>query len=625
MTPPTAQDTSAGELPLQQLDRVVIRFAGDSGDGMQVTGNQFTRTSALFGNDLATLPDFPAEIRAPVGTRPGVSGFQLQFSSSDIHTPGDQPDVLVAMNPAALMVNIGTLKTGGIVIVNNDAFKSTDLKKAKCETNPLEDGSLDGFRVIEVGINSRVSEALADSPLSNKDKQRCKNFYTLGLMYWVYSRPLEPTLEWLEEKFKGKDDLIAANQTALRAGYNAGDIRELFQGQYEVPKATLQPGTYRNVMGNQALAIGLVAGARLAGLKPVYCSYPITPASSVLEFLAGYKNHGVVTIQSEDEIAAICSAIGASFAGTLGMTGTSGPGMALKGEAMGLAISTELPLVIVDVQRAGPSTGMPTKVEQSDLLSSIFGRNGDAPMPVVAISKPSDVFELSIEACRIAVQYMTPVILLSDNFIANGAEPWALPDLESLEPFPVQFTTEKTEDFQSFGRDEKLARPWVKPGTEGMEFRIGGLEKAPSSNISYDPDNHQAMTDIRHQKVRNVADSIPTPEVHGADSGDLLVLGWGSTVGILRQAVENARANGQSVSRIHLTHVWPLPHGLDEIFARFKAILIPEMNVAQMTYLLRGELPDHNYIPFNKVTGQPFLVTEVEAEIKRVLDEHAGA
>ncbi|MDG1051345.1 MAG: 2-oxoacid:acceptor oxidoreductase family protein, partial [Planctomycetota bacterium] len=411
MTPPTAQDTSAGELPLQQLDRVVLRFAGDSGDGMQVTGNQFTRTSALFGNDLATLPDFPAEIRAPVGTRPGVSGFQLQFSSSDIHTPGDQPDVLVAMNPAALMVNIDTLKKGGIVIVNTDAFKATDLKKAKCDTNPLEDGTLDGFRVIEVGINSRVSEALADSPLSNKDKQRCKNFYTLGLMYWVYSRPLEPTLEWLEEKFKGKDDLIAANQTALKAGYNAGDIRELFQGQYEVPKATLQPGTYRNVMGNQALAIGLVAGAKLAGIKPVYCSYPITPASSVLEFLAGYKNHGVVTIQSEDEIAAICSAIGASFAGSLGMTGTSGPGMALKGEAMGLAISTELPLVIVDVQRAGPSTGMPTKVEQSDLLSSIFGRNGDAPMPVIAISKPSDAFELSIDACRIAVQYMTPVLL----------------------------------------------------------------------------------------------------------------------------------------------------------------------------------------------------------------------
>ncbi len=625
MTPPTAQDTSAGELPLQQLDRVVIRFAGDSGDGMQVTGNQFTRTSALFGNDLATLPDFPAEIRAPVGTRPGVSGFQLQFSSSDIHTPGDQPDVLVAMNPAALMVNINTLKQGGIVIVNTDAFKATDLKKAKCDTNPLEDGTLEGFRVIEVGINSRVSEALADSPLSNKDKQRCKNFYTLGLMYWVYSRPLEPTLEWLEEKFKGKDDLIVANQTALRAGYNAGDIRELFQGQYEVPKATLQPGTYRNVMGNQALAIGLVAGAKLAGLKPVYCSYPITPASSVLEFLAGYKDHGVVTIQSEDEIAAICSAIGASFSGTLGMTGTSGPGMALKGEAMGLAISTELPLVIVDVQRAGPSTGMPTKVEQSDLLSSIFGRNGDAPMPVVAISKPSDAFELSIEACRIAVQYMTPVILLSDNFIANGAEPWALPDLDTLEPFPVKFTEERTEGFQSFGRDEKLARPWVKPGTPGMEFRIGGLEKAPSSNISYDPDNHQAMTDIRHQKVRNVADSIPTPVVHGADSGDLLVLGWGSTVGILRQAVENARANGQSVSRIHLTHVWPLPHGLDEIFSRFKSVLIPEMNVAQMTYLLRGELPDHEYIPFNKVTGQPFLVTEVEAEIKRVLDEHAGA
>lgn len=621
MTSTSAQDPQAGELPLQQLDRVVIRFAGDSGDGMQVTGNQFTRTSAIFGNDLATLPDFPAEIRAPAGTRPGVSGFQLQFSSSDIHTPGDAPDVLVAMNPAALMVNIGSLKKGGVCVVNTDAFREIDLKKAKCETNPLTDGTLEGFRVIEVDINTRVAEALAESPLSNKDKQRCKNFYTLGLMYWVYSRPLEATLEWLEDKFKGKPDLIEANQKALRAGYNAGDIRELFQGQYEVPKATLESGTYRNIMGNQALAIGLVAGAKLAGLKPVYCSYPITPASSVLEFLAGYKNHGVVTIQAEDEIAAICAAIGASFSGTLGMTGTSGPGMALKGEAMGLAISTELPLVIVDVQRAGPSTGMPTKVEQSDLLSSIYGRNGDAPMPVIAISKPSDAFDMAIEACRIAVQYMTPVILLSDNFVANGAEPWKLPDLDALEPFHVEFTETKDENFESFGRDEKLARPWVKPGTPGMEFRIGGLEKAPSSNISYDPDNHQAMTDMRHQKVRNVADTIPTPEIEGADAGEVLVVGWGSTVGILKQAVDNVRAKGAAVSRLHLTHVWPLPHGLDEIFSRFDRILVPEMNVEQMTVLLRGELPDHEYVPYNKVTGQPFLVSEVVERIEKELAE----
>lgn len=624
MTSTSPENASSGsELPLQQLDRVVIRFAGDSGDGMQVTGNQFTRTSAIFGNDLATLPDFPAEIRAPAGTRPGVSGFQLQFSSEDIHTPGDAPDVLVAMNPAALMVNLNTLKKGGVVVVNTDAFKEIDLKKAKCDTNPLEDGSLEGFRVIEVGINTRVAEALADSPLSNKDKQRCKNFYTLGLMYWVYSRPLEPTLEWIAEKFDGKPDLVEANQTALKAGFNAGDIRELFQGQYEVPKARLAPGTYRNIMGNQALAIGLVAGARLAGLKPVYCSYPITPASSVLESLAAYKNHGVVTIQAEDEIAACCAAIGASFAGTLGMTGTSGPGMALKGEAMGLAISTELPLVIVDVQRAGPSTGMPTKVEQSDLLSSIYGRNGDAPMPVIAISKPSDAFEMAIEACRIAVQFMTPVILLSDNFIANGAEPWRLPDLDALKPFEVEFRTEGGEDFQPFQRNDRLARPWVKPGTPGMMTRIGGLEKAPTSNISYDPDNHQAMTDLRHAKVRKVADSIPTPELDGPDAGKVLVVGWGSTVGILRQAVDNVRKKGGAVSRLHLTHVWPLPHGLDEIFSKFDRILVPEMNVEQMTVLLRGELPDHTYVPYNKVTGQPFLIAEVVDRIEEELAKDA--
>ena len=616
----TTTEAPGADLPLQQLDRVVIRFAGDSGDGMQITGNQFTHTSALFGNDLATLPDFPAEIRAPAGTRPGVSGFQLQFSSKDIHTPGDAPDVLVAMNPAALVVNIKALKTGGTVIVNTGNFKAGDLKKAKLEESPLEDGTLEGYRVIEVDINARVLEALADSPLSTKEKSRCKNFYTLGLMYWLYSRPMEPTIAWLEQKFAKKPDIVDANVRALKAGYNAGDIRELFQGQYEVPKTSELPaGTYRNVMGNDALAMGLVAGAQLAGLQPVLGSYPITPASTILEALAGYKNHGMITVQAEDEIAAICAAIGASFAGSLGMTSTSGPGMALKGEAMGLAISSELPLVIVDIQRAGPSTGMPTKVEQSDLLQSIFGRNGDAPMPVIACSRPSDAFELAIEACRIAVQYMTPVILLSDNFIANGAEPWRLPDLSKLQPFPVEFAT-SPEGHATFGRDSHGSRPWVKPGTKGMEFRIGGLEKDGQGNVSYDPDNHQGMTDQRHAKVAAVADSIPTPELDGPSEGDVLVVGWGSTVGIMTQAVETARAKGLKVSRTHLTHVWPLPNGLDEMFSGFKSIVVPEMNMGQMTRVLRSEMPQHNFVPYTKVTGQPFLTTEVVAKLQEIVE-----
>jgi len=615
----TTTETPGAELPLQQLESVVIRFAGDSGDGMQITGNQFTLTSALVGNDLATLPDFPAEIRAPAGTRPGVSGFQLQFSSSDIHTPGDAPDVLVAMNPAALAVNIKDLKTGGIVVINTGNFKKTDLKKAQCETDPREDGTLDGYRRIEIDINSRVNEALAESTLSTKDKQRCKNFYTLGLMYWVYSRPLEPTLNWLSEKFAKKPELIDANHRALKAGFNAGDIHELFQGRYEVPKVESMPaGTYRNIMGNQACAMGLVAGANLADLRLVLGSYPITPASTILEELAAYKNHDVVTVQAEDEIAAICVAIGASFTGTLGMTSTSGPGLALKTEAMGLAVSTELPLVIVDIQRAGPSTGMPTKVEQSDLLQCVLGRNGDTPMPVIAISRPSDAFEIAIEACRIAVEYMTPVILLSDNFIANGSEPWRLPDIESLKPFPAKFTSDP-EGHQTYRRDEKGSRPWVKPGTEGMEFRIGGLEKGPSGNISYDPSNHQSMTEQRHEKVLNVRDSIPTPTVHGEQEGDVLVLGWGSTVGIITGAVEMAREQGKSVSRIHLTHVWPLPYGLDEIFGRFKAVLIPEMNMSQMARLLRSEYPQHNFISYPKVTGQPFLQVEILEKIDSVL------
>jgi len=615
----TTIEQPGAELPLQQLDHVVIRFAGDSGDGMQITGNQFTMTSALVGNDLATLPDFPAEIRAPAGTRPGVSGFQLQFSSNDIHTPGDAPDVLVAMNPAALAVNIKALKPGGTVIVNSGSFKETDLKKARLDTNPLTNGSLSGYRVIQVDINERVLQALAETTLSAKEKGRCKNFWTLGLMYWLYSRPLEPTLKWLADKFAKQPELADANQRALRAGYNAGDIHELFQGRYEVPKTDALPaGTYRNIMGNECLAMGLVAGAQLAGLRLVLGSYPITPASTVLEALAAYKNYDVVTIQAEDEIAAICSAIGASYAGALGMTSTSGPGMALKGEAMGLAVSAELPLVILDIQRAGPSTGMPTKVEQSDLLQSIFGRNGDTPLPVLAAASPADCFQMAIEACRIAVQYMTPVILLSDNFIANGSEPWRLPKVSDLTPFPARFVT-SPEGHQSYKRDARGSRPWVKPGTPGMEFRIGGLEKDNSGNISYDPANHQSMTDQRHQKVLNVRESIPTPRVLGDPDGDLLVLGWGSTLGIITQGVEDARKLGHRVGQIHLRHVWPMPRGLNEIFSRFKTVLVPEMNMGQMTRVLRSEYPNHDFISYTKVTGQPFLTTEIVAKIESLL------
>ncbi|MEO0651859.1 MAG: 2-oxoacid:acceptor oxidoreductase subunit alpha, partial [Planctomycetota bacterium] len=554
----TTPQTTGAELPLQAQESVVIRFAGDSGDGMQITGNQFTSTSAFAGNDLATLPDFPAEIRAPVGTRPGVSGFQVRFSSSDIHTPGDAPDVLVAMNPAALVVNIKDLKAGGTVVINTGNWNEIDLKKARCETDPREDGTLEGYRVIDVDINERVKTALADSGLSPKEVQRCKNFYTLGLMYWLYSRPLEPTMKWLEEKFAKRPELVAANQTALQAGYNAGDIQELFQTRFEVaPCETLPAGTYRNIMGNQALSLGLVAGAELAGLDAFLGSYPITPASDILHQLSGYKHFGVRTFQAEDEIAAIGAAVGASFAGHLGMTSTSGPGMALKTEFMGLAIATELPLVIVDIQRAGPSTGMPTKTEQSDLYQAVLGRNGDAPMPVVACSTPADCFEVAIEACRIATQFMTPVILLSDGYIANGSEPWRLPDIDTLEPFPVTFRTDP-EGFSPVSRNEQLVRPWARPGTPGLEHRIGGLEKDyETGNISYDPDNHERMTHLRAQKVMNVQATIPTPEVFGPESGDVLVCGWGSTAGSIKSAVEQCHANGKSVAAVHMRHIWP--------------------------------------------------------------------
>lgn len=618
----TVTEKTGADLPLQQNEDVVIRFAGDSGDGMQITGNQFTSTSAIVGNDLATLPDFPAEIRAPAGTRPGVSGFQIHFSSRDIHTPGDAPDVLVAMNPAALIVNIEDLKPGGIVVANTALFRENDLRKAKLATNPLTDGTLDGFRVIEIDINERVKLALEGSSLSSKAVQRCKNFYTLGLMYWLYSRPLEPTLKWLEQKFAKKPELVDANQRALRAGYNAGDIHEMFQGRYEVDACTtLPPGTYRNIVGNQALGLGLVAGAELAGLEVFLGSYPITPASDILHQLSAYKHYRVITMQAEDEIAAVCASLGAAFAGKLAITTTSGPGIALKSEAIGLGVSIELPLVIVNVQRAGPSTGMPTKVEQADLLQCIFGRNGEAPAPVIACATPADCFDAAIEAVRIAVQYMTPVFLLSDNYLANGSEPWKLPDLDALERFDVEFRTEP-EGYQPFMRDEKLARPWVLPGTPGMQHRIGGLEKEDGSgNICYDAENHERMTHLRWQKLHKIRETIPVPEVEGPAEGDLLIVGWGSTKGSSTSASEHARRDGYSVATTHLRHVWPLPPGLDELFSRYKGILVPELNMGQLSRLLTSELPRHNYIPYPKVQGKPFTTREVYDKIVSLLEK----
>jgi 2-oxoglutarate ferredoxin oxidoreductase subunit alpha len=614
----------SAEHPLQQYENVVIRFAGDSGDGMQITGNQFTHTSAVIGNDLATFPDFPAEIRAPAGTRPGVSGFQVRFSSSDIHTPGDSPDVLVAMNPAALIVNIHDLKPGGILVVNTGQFSETDLKKAALAKNPLTDGSLAGFRVIEIDINKRVHEALKGTTLTSKEAQRCKNFYTLGLMYWLYHRPLETTFKWLDEKFAKRPELAEANKLAMKAGFNAGDIHELFQGRYEVaPCTAMPPGTYRNIMGNDALSMGLIVGAKLAGLQPFIGSYPITPASGVLEMLASYKNHGVISFQAEDEIAAICAALGAAYCGCLGITSTSGPGLALKTEGMGLAVSIELPLVICDIQRGGPSTGLPTKTEQADLLQSIFGRNSEAPMPVIACSSPSDAFDTAVEAVRIAVQYMTPIIVLSDGYIANGAEPWRLPNIADLKPFPVKFLGSVPEGgFLPYARNEHLARPWVKPGTPGLEHRVGGLEKAHlTGHISYDPENHEFMVRMRHNKVMGIRESIPTPEIFGDESGDLLIVGWGSTAGAIKSAVEEARKNDRKVSSLHLRHVWPLPKGLDAIFSRFRSVLVPEMNMGQMARVLRSEYQTHNFISYPKVQGQPFRTSELVAKIDSILEK----
>jgi 2-oxoglutarate ferredoxin oxidoreductase subunit alpha len=592
--------------PVQSLESVVIRFAGDSGDGMQVIGSQFTNTTAKLGNDLATFPDFPAEIRAPAGTLAGVSGFQLHFSSSDIYTPGDTPEVLVAMNPAALKANLGDLKKGGLVVVNAEKFVPREFEKAGIVTNPLEDGTLDAYRVVTVEMARLTKDAVAGLDLGTKEIDRTKNFFALGLCYWLYNRPLDTTVRWIESRFK--DPYKEANLRALRAGHAFAETIELFETRFEVPPAKLAPGLYRNIMGNQATSLGLVTAAQKAGIPVFLGSYPITPASDILHQVSAYKAHGVYTFQAEDEIAAIGSAIGASFGGSIGVCTTSGPGMALKAEAIGLAVMTELPLVIIDVQRGGPSTGLPTKTEQSDLMQAMYGRNGEAPVCVLAACTPADCFELTIEAVRIAVTYMCPVILLTDGYLANGSEPWRLPDLDAIPPIDVKFRTD-TANFLPYQRDPAtLARPWVRPGTPGLEHRIGGIEKQDGTgNVSYDPANHEHMCKLRAAKIAGI--TVPDLEVHG-DPDELLVIGWGSTYGAIRTAVDQARAAGVRVAHAHLRHMNPLPANTMDVVKSFRRVLVPEMNLGQLVRVLRAEsLVDCISLP--KIRGQAFKVGEI--------------
>jgi len=605
---------------VERLSRVVVRFAGDSGDGMQITGDRFTATAAAIGNDLSTLPDFPAEIRAPAGTLPGVSAFQIHFSSEDISTPGDEPDVLVAMNPAALKVNIRDLKPNGWLIVNADAFGPKDLEKAGYETNPLEDHSLDAYRILPVEIEKLTKEALKETKLTAKEKERCKNFFALGLMYYLYNRPLDNTVTWLGRKFKDKPAFIEANTLALKAGYTFGEATEIFQVTYEVPPAKLPPGKYRNINGNSALSLGFVAAAQQAGLPLFLGSYPITPASDVLHELSGYKNFNVFTFQAEDEIAAAGAALGASFAGSLGICTTSGPGLALKSETIGLAVMAELPLVVVDIQRAGPSTGMPTKTEQADLLQALFGRHGESPVVVLAACTPADCFWMAFEAARLAITHMVPVILLSDGYLANGSDPWLLPKVSDLPRIVPGFRTDP-QGFEPYMRDPAtLARPWVRPGTPGMQHRIGGLEKWDGSgNVSYDPENHEHMVHVRAEKVARIAHDIAPLQVQGPQSGDLLVLGWGSTYGAITSAVADLAAEGIVVSQTHLRHMNPLPKNLGEVLHRFRRVLVPELNSGQLALLLRGRfLVDA--ISYSKVQGQPFKRREIMERIRKVLE-----
>jgi 2-oxoglutarate/2-oxoacid ferredoxin oxidoreductase subunit alpha len=608
----------------REIESVVIRFAGDSGDGVQITGSQFTDTTALAGNDLATFPDFPAEIRAPAGTTFGVSAFQINFGARSIATAGDAPDVLVAFNPAALKVSLPDIYPGGLVVLDTGTFSARNLEKAGYTSNPLEDGTLKKYRALKIDISKLTLEAVKDMGLTSKEGLRCKNFWTLGLVYWLYGRSRKSTIEWLQRRFANRPEIANANIAALNAGHAFAETAEM-PGEisaYVVPPAPLDPGIYRNITGTDAMAWGLLAGTQLAGVKAVFCSYPITPASSLLHALANLKHYDVVTFQAEDEIAAACSAIGASYGGALGITSSSGPGVALKGEAIGLAISTELPLIIVNAQRAGPSTGMPTKTEQSDLYQAIFGRNADSPVAVLAARSPCDCFEVGIEAVRIATKYMTPVIVLTDGYIVNAAEPWRIPDMEAYAPFPVTFRTDP-EGFHPFVRNpETLARPWVKPGTPELMHRIGGIEKSyESGHISYDPDNHQKMTEVRAAKIDGIAKDIPLQTVEdGTEGGRLAVVGWGSTYGPISRAVGNLRADGQDVSHIHLRHLWPLPRNLGDLLRKFDRILVPEMNHGQLVTLLRAEylVPAEG---LNQISGKPFKISTIEAAIHEQLEK----
>ncbi len=608
----------------KHLDRVVIRFVGDSGDGMQLTGSEFTKAAAEAGNDISTFPDFPAEIRAPAGSLFGVSGFQLHFSSSEIHTPGDAPDVLVAMNPAGLKTNLKDLVDGGTLIVNTGAFVEANLKKAAYKTNPLEDGSLAKYKVHAVDISQLTMAALEGSELSTKEKGRAKNFFALGLVFWMYGREPETEVRRIMQQFAKKPGYGDANVKVFKAGYHYGETAEVFQTVYKVPPAQFKPGMYRNITGNEAIALGLVVGAELAGKKLFYAGYPITPASSILHSLAKYKNFGTLTFQAEDEIAAMGAALGAAFGGSVAVTASSGPGIALKGEAMGLGVMTELPVVILNIQRGGPSTGLPTKTEQSDLSQSLFGRNGESPLPVLAAKSPGDTFYCAIEAVKIATRYMVPVILLSDGYIANGSEPWMLPNLGALARFDVQHRTDPNGYFV-YERDPKtLARAWVVPGTPGMEHRIGGIEKdALTGNISYAPDNHEKQTKLRQEKVDRIAQDIGELDLAGPESGDVLVIGWGGTYGALRQAQQQLGAQGKSVSHAHLRWLSPIEPGLDKIIHNFKKVIVAELNMGQLRQVIRAKyLIDA--IGLNKIQGLPFKVVEVTDAIEKQLGASAS-
>jgi 2-oxoglutarate ferredoxin oxidoreductase subunit alpha len=624
MTPPTATGSAPAAKKRETLEKVVIRFAGDSGDGMQVTGTHFTNTSAVLGNDLATFPDFPAEIRAPAGSLPGVSGFQVQFSSTDIHTPGDRPDVLIAFNPAALKVNLKDMPDNSVVIVNTDSFGEVDLKKANCATNPLEDGTLDRFQAFKIPITELTMKALEGMKFPEKDrpnKERNKNFFALGILYWLYNRPTETTMAAIEREFSKKPKIgaliVQAAQTALKAGIAYAEATELFRSQYNVPAAKYEKGTYRNISGNVALALGLVTAAKQANLPLFYGSYPITPASDILHELSKHKNFGVKTFQAEDEIAAVAAAIGASYGGALGVTGTSGPGVALKSEAINLAVMTELPLVIVDIQRGGPSTGLPTKTEQADLLQAMFGRNSDSPVGILAPASPAECFDMAVQAVKFATKYMCPVFLLSDGYLANGAEPWKIPDPAQLPKIDAKYRTDP-EGWAPYLRNEvTLARDWAIPGTPGMEHRIGGIEKSHIyGSVNYDPENHEFMCRVRTAKVARMAQDIPDLEVSGPADASTLVLGWGSTYGAIRAAVEDCQRRGLKVARTHLRHLNPFPANLGKILSKFKRVLVPEMNLGQLVFLLRAKfLVDAKGV--NKVQGKPFRVSELISVIEK--------